>query len=139
MIEQTVVIFKPDAMEKRVVGTVLSRFEAEGFDVIGCKLARLTPEVLQVHYAHIIELPVYPRLVAFMISRPVVMMVLQGENAVQRVRAMLGPTDSTKAAKGTIRGDFGTNGMINVLHASDSPESGRIEIERFFRPDEVFA
>jgi len=137
--ETTLVIFKPDAMEKRIVGVVLSRFESAGIDVVACKMARLTPELLRVHYAHVAGMPFYPKLEAFMSSREVIIMCLKGDNVVHRVRDLLGPTDSTKAPKGTIRGDFGTNGMFNVLHASDSVESGKSEIARFFRPGEVFA
>ena len=136
--EKTLIIFKPDAMGKRIVGTVLSRFEAAGFDVIGCKMARLTPGVLRAHYAHVADLPFYPEIEAFMSSRPVIMIALQGDNVVQRVRDLLGPTDSRKAAKGTIRGDFGTDMMTNVVHASDSVENGQAELARFFRPDELF-
>lgn len=137
--EKTFVIFKPDAMEKRVVGTVLSRFEAAGFDVIGCKMGRLSPTLLREHYAHVASKPFYPEIEAFMSSRPVIMMALQGENVVQRVRDLLGPTDSRKAPKGTIRGDFGTEMMKNVVHASDSVENGKAELARFFKADELFA
>lgn len=137
--QKTFVIFKPDCMEKRLVGTVLSRFEAAGFDVIGCKMARLSAEILREHYAHVASKPFYPEIEAFMRSRPVIMLALQGDNVIQRVRDLLGPTDSRKAAKGTIRGDFGTEMMKNVVHASDSPESAQAELARFFKADELFA
>ncbi len=136
---KTFIIFKPDCMEKRLVGTVLSRFEAAGFEVIGCKMARLTPEVLREHYAHVASKPFYPDIENFMRSRPVIMMALQGPNVVQRVRDLLGPTDSRKAAKGTIRGDFGADMMTNVVHASDSDENAAAELARFFKPEELFA
>ncbi len=136
--QKTFVIFKPDAMEKGVVGTVLSRFEAAGFEVIGCKMARLTPELLRAHYAHVADKPFYPEIEKFMSSRPVIFLALQGINVVQRVRDLLGPTDSRKAAKGTIRGDFGTEMMKNVVHASDSVENGKAELARFFETDELF-
>ncbi len=137
--QKTFIIFKPDCMDKHIVGTVLSRFEAAGFDVIGCKMMRLTAPVLREHYAHIASRPFYPEIEKFMSSRPVIAMALQGENIVQRVRDLLGPTDSRKAPKGTIRGDFGTEAMTNVVHASDSDENARIELARFFQPDELFA
>ena len=137
--EKTFVIFKPDCMEKRLVGTVLSRFEAAGFDVIGCKMARLTPALLREHYAHVATKPFYPEIEGFMSSRPVIMIALQGENIVQKVRDLLGPTDSRKAPKGTIRGDFGTEMMKNVVHASDSTDNAKIELARFFKADELFA
>ena len=135
--EKTFVIFKPDCMEKRLVGTVLARFEAAGFDVIGCKLGRLSPDLLRKHYAHVADKPFYPEIEQFMSSRPVIMMALQGKDIVQKVRDLLGPTDSRKAAKGTIRGDFGTEMMKNVVHASDSVENGQAEIARFFKPEEI--
>jgi nucleoside-diphosphate kinase len=136
--QRTFIIFKPDCMEKRLVGTVLGRFEGAGFTVVGCKMGRLTPALLREHYAHVADKPFYPEIEAFMSSRPVVMMALEGENIVQRVRDLLGPTDSRKAAKGTIRGDFGTEMMRNVVHASDSVENAQAELRRFFRSDELF-
>ena len=137
--EKTFIIFKPDCMEKRLVGSVLSRFEAAGFTVVGCKMARLSAEVLREHYAHVATKPFYPEIEKFMRSRPVIMMALEGSNIVQTVRDLLGPTDSRKAAKGTIRGDFGTEMMKNVVHASDSVENAQAELARFFKPDELFA
>jgi len=136
--EKTFIIFKPDCMEKRLVGTVLQRFEAAGFDVIGCKLMRLSSALLREHYAHVAAKPFYPEIEQFMSSRPVIALALRGENIVAKVRDLLGPTDSRKAAKGTIRGDFGTEMMKNVVHASDSVENGQIEIARFFKADEIF-
>jgi len=126
-------------VEKRLVGTILARFEAAGFDVVACKMGRLSPALLREHYAHVATKPFYPDIEAFMSRRPVVLVALQGENVVQRVRDLLGPTDSRKAAKGTIRGDFGTDMMVNVAHASDSVENAHAELSRFFRPEEIFA
>lgn len=136
--EKTFIIFKPDCMEKRLVGIVLGRFEAAGFDVIGCKMARLSPALLREHYAHVANKPFYPEIETFMHSRPVIMMALRGEAIVQRVRDLLGPTDSRKAAKGTIRGDHGTDVMKNVVHASDSVDNAKLELARFFKPEELF-
>jgi len=136
--QKTFVIFKPDCMAQRHVGEVLARFEAAGFDVVGCKLGRLSPALLREHYAHVADKPFYPEIEAFMSQRPVIMMALQGEDIVARVRELLGPTDSKKAEKGTIRGDFGTDMMTNVVHASDSDENAKAELARFFRPDEIF-
>jgi nucleoside-diphosphate kinase len=136
--QKTLIIFKPDCMEKRHVGNVLDRFEKAGFAIAGCKMVRLSPAILREHYAHVADKPFYPEIEQFMSSRPVVVMALAGDNIVQKVRDLLGPTDSRKAAKGTIRGDFGTDMMTNVVHASDSLENARIEIDRFFRSDEIF-
>jgi nucleoside-diphosphate kinase len=137
--EKTLIIFKPDCMEKRHVGNVLERFERAGFSIVACKMVLLTPKVLREHYAHVANLPFYPEIEAFMSSRPVIVMVLEGHSVVKKVRALLGPTDSRKAAKGTIRGDFGTEMMRNVVHASDSVENAETEIARFFEPGEVFS
>ncbi|MFZ1055185.1 MAG: nucleoside-diphosphate kinase [Opitutaceae bacterium] len=136
--EKTLIIFKPDCMEKRHVGNVLDRFEKAGFSIVGCKMARLTPEVLREHYAHVATMPFYPEIEKFMSSRPVLVMALQGVSVVARVRDLLGPTDSRKAAKGTIRGDFGTEMMKNVVHASDSVANAKVELARFFQPAEIF-
>ena len=137
--QKTLIILKPDCLEKKHAGIVLDRFEKAGFEIIGCKMIRLTPALLRAHYAHVADKPFYPEIEAFMSSRPVIVLALQGQNIVARVRDLLGPTDSRKAAKGTIRGDFGTEMMKNVVHASDSVENARIELERFFQPAELFA
>jgi nucleoside-diphosphate kinase len=136
--QKTFVIFKPDCMEQRHVGNVLNRFETAGFTVIGCKMIRLTPALLREHYAHVATKPFYPEIETFMSSRPVIVMALQGDNIVAKVRDLLGPTDSRKAPKGTIRGDFGTEMMKNVVHASDSDENAKLELARFFKPEEIF-
>ena len=137
--QRTFIIFKPDCLAQGHVGSVLERFEKAGFAVIGCKMVRLSPEVLREHYAHVASKPFYPEIEQFMRSRPVIVMALQGEGIVQKVRDLLGPTDSRKAAKGTIRGDFGTEMMKNVVHASDSDDNARVELARFFKPEELFS
>jgi len=137
--QRTLIIFKPDCMEKKEVGNVLDRFERAGFVIVGCKLTRLTPAILREHYAHVADKPFYPEIERFMSSRPVIVMALQGENIVLKVRDLLGPTDSRKAPKGTIRGDFGTEMMKNVVHASDSDANAKIEIARFFSAAEIFS
>ena len=137
--QRTLIIFKPDCMGKRHVGNVLDRFERAGFSIIAAKLTRLTPAILREHYAHVADKPFYPEIERFMSSAPVIVMALQGEGIVQKVRDLLGPTDSRKAPKGTIRGDYGTDMMTNVVHASDSDENAKSEIARFFTPAEVLA
>jgi nucleoside-diphosphate kinase len=137
--EKTLIIFKPDCMEKREVGNVLDRFERAGFSIIGCKMTKLSPTILKEHYAHVAKLPFYPEIETFMSSRPVIVMALEGASVVAKVRDLLGPTDSRKAPKGTIRGDFGTEMMKNVVHASDSVENAKAEIARFFAPSEIFS
>ncbi len=130
--DKTLIIFKPDCMKKKLMGSVLSRFEAAGFSVAGCKMMELDSAVLREHYAHIADKPFFPEIESFMASEPVVAMILEGENVIDTVRELLGPTDSTKAPAGTIRGDYGETVMINVVHASDSPEAAKAEIKRFF-------
>lgn len=135
--ERTLIIFKPDCMEKQLVGAVLDRFERVGFKPVASRVLRCTPELLKQHYAHIAHQPFYPPLEQFMLSAPVMVMVLEGQNVIAKVRELLGPTDSRKAPKGTIRGDYGTDGRVNILHASDSPENAALEIARFFKPEDV--
>ena len=137
-LETSLILFKPDAIEKKIVGTVLARFEAAGFSVRGIKMMQLDSPVLREHYAHIADKPFFPEIEAFMSRRPVIALILEGEDAVGRIRDLLGPTDSRKADKGTIRGDFGEDMMVNVCHASDSTESAAAEVKRFFAPGEVF-
>jgi nucleoside-diphosphate kinase len=138
MFEKTLIIFKPDCIRVGRIGEILKRFEGAGFSVCGARMARLDEAILREHYAHITDLPVFPDVAAYMSSHPVLILVLQAENIVARVRELLGPTDSATAPKGTIRGDYGTDKTRNVAHASDSPENAAIEIARFFREDEIF-
>jgi len=140
--ETSLILFKPDAVAKNIVGTVLARFEAEGFKIRGMKMIALSDEVLAEHYAHIAEAPFFPAVRGFMQETPVVALALAGDNVISRVRDLLGPTDSTTAAEGTIRGDFGDKSgdskMRNVCHASDGLDTAAQELKRFFKPDELF-
>ena len=119
-------------MQNQVAGKVISRFEEKGYGIIATRMIQLDDALLREHYAHVADLPFFPEIAEFMSSRPVLAMILEGENIVQGVRDLLGPTDSTSAPEGTIRGDLGTDRMRNVVHASDSPENAQIEIDRFF-------
>ena len=136
--EESLVLLKPDCLEGRKCGEVLKRFEEAGFEVFGAKMMRLSDEILREHYAHLTDLPFFPEIQGFMQSSPVVAIALRGDSAIGRIRAMVGPTDSTVADKGTIRGDFGQDKMHNVVHASDSVENGQAELKRFFAEDELF-
>lgn len=138
-LETTLILFKPDALEKRLVGQVAARFEAAALRIRGVKMFRFGDALLREHYAHIASKPFFPEVQTFMQRTPVIALALEGENAVARVRDLLGPTDSKKAAKGTIRGDFGVDVMVNVCHASDSPETAAVELKRFFQPDELLS
>lgn len=136
--ETTLILLKPDCVKKGHCGDVLQRFEQAGFRIRGCKMMRLSPAVLREHYAHIATKPFFGEVEEFMQSSPVIALALEAEGAVDQVRALLGPTDSKKAEKGTIRGDFGMDVMVNVVHASDSQENAAIELKRFFGGDELF-
>ena len=138
LMEESLVLLKPDCLEGRKCGEVLKRFEEAGFAVFGVKMMRLSDEVLREHYAHLTDLPFFPEIQGFMQSSPVVAIALRGDSAIGRIREMVGPTDSTVADKGTIRGDFGQDKMHNVVHASDSVENGQVELKRFFAEDELF-
>lgn len=136
--ETTLILLKPDCVTKGHCGEILQRFEKAGFRIRGCKMMQLSKDILHEHYAHIASKPFFPEVEEFMQSSPVIAIALAADNAVEKVRALTGPTDSKKAAKGTIRGDFGVDVMVNVVHASDSLETAKVELARFFAPTELF-
>ena len=141
--ERTLILLKPDCVSAKICGKIISRIEDEGLTIRGCKMLTLTSELLAEHYAHIADKPFYPTVEEFMSSYPVVAMVLEGDNVIARFREMLGATDCLEAAPGTIRAEYGSKEegktkMVNVVHASDSPEAAAEEIARFFSVDEVF-
>lgn len=137
--QRSLILLKPDCIQKAIIGQVISRFEGAGYSIIGSKLVQLDDALLHEHYAHVADLPFFPEIADFMSSCPVMALVLEGENVIQGVRDLIGPTDSTAAPKGTIRGDLGTDRMKNVVHASDSPDSALAEINRFFEADQIVA
>lgn len=136
--ERSLIILKPDCMEKNLAGEVIKRFNDANLKIVACKMIQLNDALLSDHYSHLAHLPFFPEIVEFMSSCPVIVMVLEGENAIGNIRNLLGPTDSKAAAKGTIRGDLGTDKMRNICHASDSTEAATAEIKRFFTGNEVF-
>lgn len=138
MNEQTLVILKPDCMQKNLAGAVLDRFAQAGLKLIACKLMQLEEPLLRVHYDFLVEKPFFPEIVSYMTSAPVLVLILQGKEAIQKTRNLLGPTDSTLAPKGTIRGDFGKDKSQNIAHASDGPDTAKKEIHRFFKSEEIF-
>jgi nucleoside-diphosphate kinase len=138
-LETTLILFKPDAIEKNLAGKVLARFEDAGFIVRGIKMMKLDDAILREHYSHVADKPFFPEIVAFMSRTPVIALALEGENVIDKVRDLLGPTNSKAAAPGTIRGDFGEDIMVNVCHASDCAEAAAAELKRFFKNGEVFA
>ena len=137
--EKTLIILKPDAFEKRKVGATIARFENAGLTIVATKMLQLDSALLKEHYAHIADKPFFPEIEGFMASMPVMVMVLEGNSAIERVRNLVGPTNSLAAPAGTIRGDWGSNMMLNIVHASDGPETAELEIKRFFAETEVYS
>lgn len=137
MNERTVVLIKPDGMERRVVGEIIARFEKAGIRLAALKLVQLTQGILDTWYAHHKDKPFFPELSKQMMSTPVVAMVLEGEGVIQKVFDICGPTDPKEAAPGTIRRDFGVDKPHNVVHRSDSVEAAQKEIGLLFKPEEL--
>lgn len=129
--ETTCVLIKPDAMRAHLVGKIITRFEDANLEITNCKMLSLDSAVLAQHYAHIVEKPFYPEVEQFMQSSPVIALAVTGPNAVASVRALAGVTNPAKADPGTIRADFGTDVMVNAIHASDSPDAATVELTRF--------
>lgn len=135
--ERTLVLLKPDCVQRRMMGRVLSRFEDKGLNVIAMKMLLVTPELSKQHYAEHVAKPFYPGLESFITASPIVAMVLEGLEAIRVVRDILGATNGLKAAAGTIRGDFSSSRQMNLVHASDGPESSAREIALYFKPEEL--
>lgn len=137
--EQTLILVKPDGIQRGLVGEVIHRFERKGLKLIGLKMMTLSSAILKEHYAHIAEKSFYPGVEHFMKSTPVIAMVWEGLDAVSTVRLLCGITKSREAEPGSIRGDFAMSVACNVVHASDTSKTAKREIKRFFKPSEIFA
>lgn len=137
--EKTLIILKPDCVQRGLCGAVLSRFERRGLSIAAAKMMKLTSALLHEHYAHLKDKPFFPPLVEFMSSSPVMVAVIEGKDAVEIVRKMCGATNARNAENGTIRGDFAMSTQYNIIHASDSKETAEKEIKRFFKPEELFS
>ena len=135
--ERTLILFKPDCVERRLVGRILARFEDKGLNVIAMKMMRVTPELAKKHYAEHVQKGWYPTLEAFITAGPIVAAVLEGLEAIRVVREMLGATSGLKAAPGTIRGDYSSSRQMNLVHASDGPEAATREVALYFKPEEI--
>ena len=135
--EKTLIIIKPDALNRCLVGEIIKRFENKGLKMVGMKMIRLNDEILKEHYSHLADKPFFPRIAEFMKGWPVVVLALEGLEAVDSVRLITGETMGRKADAGTIRGDFSMSIQANIVHASDSVENAKIEVERFFKDDEL--
>jgi nucleoside-diphosphate kinase len=135
--ERTLIIFKPDAVQRGLCGQILTRFENKGLQIAGLKFMKIPRQTAETHYAPHKGKPFYEGLVKFMTSSPVVVLALQGKNAIAICRKLMGATFGSNAEPGTIRGDFGVSNSFNLIHGSDSPESAQREIGLFFKPDEL--
>jgi nucleoside-diphosphate kinase len=135
--ERTLIILKPDAIQRGLVGKILTRFEEKGLQIVGMKMTIITEELAAQHYAPHKGKPFYEGLVRFMTSSPVLVLALQGKGAIEVSRKMMGATFGFKAEPGTIRGDYGVSSSFNLIHGSDSPEAAKAELALWFKPDEL--
>jgi nucleoside-diphosphate kinase len=135
--ERTLILFKPDCVQRRLVGRVLSRFEDKGLNVIAMKMMRVTPELSKKHYAEHVSKPFYPALESFISGGPVVAAIIEGLEAIRVVRELLGATSGLKASAGTIRGDYSASRQMNLVHASDGADAAAREIALYFQPGEI--
>ena len=135
--ETTLIILKPDAVQRGLMGRIITRFEDKGLQIVGCKLMQISQELAAQHYKDHASKPFYPGLVRFMTSSPVLVMAVRGIGAVAICRGMMGATFGSKAAAGTVRGDFGVSNSFNLIHGSDGPEAAAREIGLFFKAGEV--
>ncbi|MDE0816406.1 MAG: nucleoside-diphosphate kinase [Pirellulaceae bacterium] len=135
--DRTLVLLKPDCVQRRLMGEIISRFETKGFNVIAMKMLQVTPELAKQHYAEHVEKPFYPGLEEFITGAPVVAMCIEGLDVIRVVRDMLGTTNGLNAAAGTIRGDYSSSRQMNLVHASDGPEAAEREMQLYFDPAEI--
>jgi nucleoside-diphosphate kinase len=136
-IERTLILFKPDAVQRQLCGKILSRLEERGLKIIGLKMLQITKELSAKHYAEHVSKPFYPLLESFIISGPVIAVVAEGPQAIEVVRGMMGKTNSRDSAPGTIRGDYGISRQMNLIHGSDGPEAAARELKIYFQDSEI--
>jgi len=135
--ERTLVLLKPDCVQRRLMGRVITRFEEKGLNIVAAKILRVTPALAKQHYAEHVSKPFYPGLEKFITASPIMALVVEGLEVIRVVREMLGATSGLKAAAGTIRGDYSSSRQMNLVHASDGPEAAQREINLYFEPEEV--
>lgn len=136
-VERTLIILKPDCVQRRLIGRILQRFEDKGLTIAAMKLMRITKELAEKHYAPHVGKPFFPGLLEYITSGPVVVLVVAGPGAIAICRKLMGKTFGFEAEPGTIRGDFGASKTFNLVHGSDSPESAAAEIALYFKPEEI--
>ena len=139
MSQRTLILFKPDAVQRRLCGQLLDRIERKGLSVIGMKLMQITSDLARQHYAEHVERPFYPGLEAFITSGPVVALAVEGPSAITIMRTLMGATNGAEAAPGTMRGDFGCSKQMNLVHGSDGEESATRELALYFSDEELFS
>jgi len=132
--QRSLVLLKPDCVQRKLIGEVIARFEAKGLRIVAMKMIRVSPELSKKHYAEHVSKPFYPGLEAFIVSAPIVAMAVEGLEAITVIRNMLGATSGLKAAPGTIRGDYSCSRQMNLVHASDSEDSATRELDLYFDP-----
>jgi nucleoside-diphosphate kinase len=137
-LERTLVLLKPDCVQRRLMGAVISRFEDKGLNVVGMKMLQVTPELAKTHYAEHVSKPFYGGLEKFITASPIVALVVEGLEVIRVVRDILGATSGLKAAAGTIRGDYSSSRQMNLVHASDGPEAAARETALYFAKNELF-
>ncbi len=137
-VERTLVLLKPDCVQRRLMGAIIGRFEEKGLDIVAMKMMQVSPALAKQHYAEHVQKPFYPGLEKFITGAPVLAMVIEGLEAIRVVRDMLGATSGLKAAAGTIRGDYSSSRQMNLVHASDGPEAAAREMSLYFSPSEYF-
>jgi len=138
MMKKTLVILKPCALQRGMIGEITHRFERKGLRLAGMKMMQLTDEILNEHYSHLSVKPFFQRVKDSMMTAPVIVCCFEGVDAIKVVRDLTGPTNGRLAAPGTIRGDYSVSYQENIVHASDSPEAAATELNRFFKPEEIF-
>ncbi len=135
--ERTLILVKPDGVQRRLIGRLVARIEDKGLQIVGLKMLQVTPELSKQHYAEHVEKPFYPHLEEFITSAPVVAICVEGPEAIGVMRTLMGPTNGREASPGTIRGDFGASRQMNLMHGSDGAEAAANEISVYFKPEEL--
>ena len=136
LMQRTLVLLKPDAVQRRLMGQLIARFEAKGLNIVAMKMLQVTPELAKKHYAEHVEKPFYPSLESFITSAPILALAIDGLDVIKVVRDMLGATSGLNAAAGTIRGDFSSSRQMNLVHASDGAEAAKRELALYFDDSE---
>lgn len=136
--ERTLILLKPDAIQRRLCGQILSRIENKGYKIVGLKMLQVTPELAKQHYAEHVGKGFYPQLEAFITASPIVALCVEGPEAIRVMRDMMGKTNGRNAPAGTIRGDFSCSQQMNLIHGSDGPEAAARELSIYFKSEELF-